>query len=126
MSGMSSAKGAKGGKPVQEAEPQPLTADQIVAASDQHRILGGPDADPEHHLAVVFDQAMAELPLNDSLVVVVQTMLSNGIGSQSQRPLAIVVVGGMLATLLLMNLAPVLYSFYGKRTPPAGAGDMGH
>jgi heavy metal efflux system protein len=52
--------------------------------------------------------------------------VSTRIGSQSQRPLAIVVVGGMLATLLLMNLAPVLYSFYGKRTPPAGAGDMGH
>jgi cobalt-zinc-cadmium resistance protein CzcA len=52
--------------------------------------------------------------------------LSTKIGSQSQRPLAIVVVGGMLLTLVLMNLVPVLYSFYGKRTPPAGAGDLGH
>jgi cobalt-zinc-cadmium resistance protein CzcA len=52
--------------------------------------------------------------------------ISTKIGSQSQRPLAIVVVGGMLMTLLLMNLVPVLYSFYGKRTPPAGAGNMGH
>ncbi|HTK76232.1 MAG TPA: efflux RND transporter permease subunit, partial [Gemmataceae bacterium] len=52
--------------------------------------------------------------------------LSTKIGSQSQRPLAIVVVGGMLFTLVLMNLVPVLYSFYGQRTPPAGAGDMGH
>jgi len=52
--------------------------------------------------------------------------LSTRIGSQSQRPLAIVVVGGMLATLLLMNLAPILYSFYGKRTPPAGAGNVAH
>jgi cobalt-zinc-cadmium resistance protein CzcA len=52
--------------------------------------------------------------------------LSTKIGSQSQRPLAIVVVGGMLFTLVLMNLVPVLYSFYGKRTPPAGAGDIGH
>jgi cobalt-zinc-cadmium resistance protein CzcA len=51
---------------------------------------------------------------------------STGIGSQSQRPLAIVVVGGMLATLLLMNLVPVLYSLYGSRTPPAGAGGVGH
>lgn len=51
---------------------------------------------------------------------------STAIGSQSQRPLAIVVVGGMLATLLLMNLVPVLYSFYGQRVPPAGAGGMGH
>jgi cobalt-zinc-cadmium resistance protein CzcA len=52
--------------------------------------------------------------------------LSTKIGSESQRPLAIVVVGGMLMTLLLMNLIPVLYSFYGSRTPPAGAGDMAH
>jgi cobalt-zinc-cadmium resistance protein CzcA len=51
---------------------------------------------------------------------------STAIGSQSQRPLAIVVVGGMLMTLVLMNLVPVLYSFYGNREPPAGAGDMDH
>jgi heavy metal efflux system protein len=52
--------------------------------------------------------------------------LSTRIGSQSQRPLAIVVVGGMLATLLLMNFIPLLYSFYGHRTPPAEAGDVAH
>ena len=34
--------------------------------------------------------------------------------------------GQMLATLLLMNLVPVLYSFYGHRTPPEGAGSMAH
>jgi cobalt-zinc-cadmium resistance protein CzcA len=52
--------------------------------------------------------------------------LSTKIGAQSQRPLAIVVVGGMLMTLVLMNLVPVLYSFYGRRQPPAAAGDLGH
>jgi cobalt-zinc-cadmium resistance protein CzcA len=52
--------------------------------------------------------------------------LSTRIRSQSQRPLAIVVVGGMLGTLIVMNLVPVLYSFYGQRQPPAGAGDMAH
>jgi cobalt-zinc-cadmium resistance protein CzcA len=51
---------------------------------------------------------------------------STRIGSQSQRPLAIVVVGGMVMTLILLNLLPVLYSFYGKREPPAGAGGMAH
>jgi cobalt-zinc-cadmium resistance protein CzcA len=46
-----------------------------------------------------------------------------GIGSQTQRPLAIVVVGGMITTLFLTRyLMPVLYSFYGKRQPPASAG----
>jgi heavy metal efflux system protein len=52
--------------------------------------------------------------------------LSTRIGSQSQRPLAIVVVGGMLMTLLLTNLVPLLYSFYGHREPPAGSGGVGH
>jgi cobalt-zinc-cadmium resistance protein CzcA len=52
--------------------------------------------------------------------------LSTRIGSQSQRPLAIVVVGGMLMTLLLTNLVPLLYSFYGHREPPAGSGGLGH
>ena len=52
--------------------------------------------------------------------------LSTRIGSQSQRPLAIVVVGGMIMTLVLMNLVPVLYSFYGHREPTADAGKMAH
>jgi heavy metal efflux system protein len=52
--------------------------------------------------------------------------LSTRIGSQSQRPLAIVVVGGMITTLLLTNLVPLLYSFYGKRVPPADTAGIGH
>src|SRR5205814_3429891 len=52
--------------------------------------------------------------------------ISTGIGSQSQRPLAIVVVGGMIMTLFLTNLVPVLYSFYGHREPPEGADAMAH
>jgi cobalt-zinc-cadmium resistance protein CzcA len=53
--------------------------------------------------------------------------LSTKIGAQTQRPLAIVVVGGMLTTLFLTRyLMPVLYSFYGNREPPAGAGDLEH
>jgi cobalt-zinc-cadmium resistance protein CzcA len=53
--------------------------------------------------------------------------LSTRIGSQTQRPLAIVVVGGMITTLFLTRyLMPVLYSFYGHREPPAGTGEMAH
>ena len=52
--------------------------------------------------------------------------VSTQIGSQSQRPLAIVVVGGMLMTLFLFNLVPMLYSFYGHRSPPAGASHYEH
>ncbi len=47
--------------------------------------------------------------------------LATKIGSQSQRPLAIVVVGGMLMTIVLFNLVPLLYSFYGNREPPRNA-----
>lgn len=53
--------------------------------------------------------------------------LSTAIGSQTQRPLAIVVVGGMITTLFLTRyLMPLLYSFYGHREPPAGASSMAH
>jgi cobalt-zinc-cadmium resistance protein CzcA len=53
--------------------------------------------------------------------------LSTRIGSQAQRPLAIVVVGGMLTTLFLMRyLMPVLYSFYGHREPPGDDGGLAH
>ncbi len=52
--------------------------------------------------------------------------LSTRIGAQTQRPLAIVVVGGMITTLFLTRyLMPLLYSFYGHREPPAGGG-MAH
>jgi cobalt-zinc-cadmium resistance protein CzcA len=53
--------------------------------------------------------------------------LSTKIGSQTQRPLAIVVVGGMITTLFLTRyLMPVLYSFYGNREPPEGSGSLAH
>ena len=53
--------------------------------------------------------------------------VSTKIGGQTAQPLAIVVVGGMTATLFLTRyLMPVLYSFYGHREPPAGSGSMAH
>lgn len=52
--------------------------------------------------------------------------VSTKMGSESQKPLAVVVVGGMAFTIVALNLVPVLYSFYGRRTPPAGAGEMAH
>ncbi len=49
------------------------------------------------------------------------------IGSQTQRPLAIVVVGGMITTLFLTRyLMPVLYSFYGHREVSPDAGGLAH
>ncbi|HEY7330065.1 MAG TPA: efflux RND transporter permease subunit [Gemmataceae bacterium] len=53
--------------------------------------------------------------------------VSTRIGAQTQRPLAIVVVGGMVTTLFLTRyLMPVLYSFYGHREPPSGGGRLAH
>ena len=52
---------------------------------------------------------------------------STRIGAQTQRPLAIVVVGGMITTLFLTRyLMPLLYSFYGHRAPAKGAGSLAH
>ncbi len=49
------------------------------------------------------------------------------IGSQTQQPLAIVVVGGMMMTLFLDRyLMPVLYTFYGHREPPADTAGLAH
>jgi cobalt-zinc-cadmium resistance protein CzcA len=53
--------------------------------------------------------------------------LSTRIGAQTQRPLAIVVVGGMLATLFLTRyLMPILYSFYGHREPNEASSSLVH
>jgi cobalt-zinc-cadmium resistance protein CzcA len=51
---------------------------------------------------------------------------STKMGSESQKPLAVVVVGGMLFTILALVLVPMLYSFYGDRTAPLGASDLSH
>ncbi len=49
------------------------------------------------------------------------------VGAQTQKPLAIVVVGSMIATLFLTRyLTPVLYSYYGQREPHESAGDLAH
>jgi heavy metal efflux system protein len=47
--------------------------------------------------------------------------LSHDIGSETQRPLAIVVIGGLItATLLTLVVLPVLYaSWFTKNTAPA-------
>jgi cobalt-zinc-cadmium resistance protein CzcA len=45
--------------------------------------------------------------------------LATGIGSQVQRPLALVVVGGiLLAPVLILIVLPVLLDLFSKRVPP--------
>ncbi|MBX9655953.1 efflux RND transporter permease subunit [bacterium] len=68
-------------------------------------------------------------PLNMTRLTAILGLLpaafSTAIGAQSQRPLAIVVVGGMLMSLIMFNLVPVLYSYYGMREPKHTM-SMGH
>jgi cobalt-zinc-cadmium resistance protein CzcA len=53
--------------------------------------------------------------------------MSTAIGAQTQRPLAIVVVGGMAMTLFLDRyMMPALYSLYGHRAPIEGTQSMAH
>ena len=50
--------------------------------------------------------------------------LSTGVGAQVQRPLALVVVGGiLLAPILILIVLPVLIDIFSRRTAPAGHGD---
>jgi cobalt-zinc-cadmium resistance protein CzcA len=76
-----------------------------------------------HHAA--FDAALARLRpvLMTALVAAlgfVPMMLAHGIGAEVQRPLATVVVGGLVtSTLLTLVILPTLYPFLSKRRPPA-------
>jgi cobalt-zinc-cadmium resistance protein CzcA len=53
-----------------------------------------------------------------AILGLVPMLLSSGVGAETQRPLATVVVGGLLtSTLLTLVLLPVMYEWIeGKRT----------
>ncbi len=56
----------------------------------------------------------------------VPMMLATAVGAEVQRPLATVVVGGIVSSLLLTLLAfPALYSLAGRRTPSTGTAPTG-
>jgi len=97
----------------------------MVSAFNHHRSQGTP-------LHEALQRAVGQLvrPVTMTALAAIfgllPAALSTRIGSQSQRPLAIAVVGGMVMTLLLANLVPYLYSFYGKREPKHASGGMAH
>jgi cobalt-zinc-cadmium resistance protein CzcA len=97
----------------------------LVSSFNQQRSLGIP---LRQALIVGMERRIRPLAMTTltAILGLLPAALSTRIGAQSQRPLAIVVVGGMIATLLLTNLVPLLYSFYGAREPVAGAGGMDH
>jgi cobalt-zinc-cadmium resistance protein CzcA len=54
------------------------------------------------------------------IVIVFLPLLATGPGSEIQRPLAVVVIGGLISsTLLTLILLPILYRRFGVE--PAGA-----
>ena len=49
--------------------------------------------------------------------------LSHDIGSETQKPLAVVVIGGLIsATILTLIVLPTLYVIFERRTRPASGG----
>ena len=55
-----------------------------------------------------------------SSVGLIPLLLSTGIGSEVQRPLATVVVGGLVSsTLLTLVVLPALYRWFATRREPA-------
>jgi heavy metal efflux system protein len=57
-----------------------------------------------------------------AILGLVPMLLSSGVGAETQRPLATVVVGGLItSTLLTLVLLPVLYDWIEQRRRPGGA-----
>ena len=56
------------------------------------------------------------MPASVAILGLVPMLLSSGVGAETQRPLATVVVGGLLSsTLLTLILLPVLYEWIETR-----------
>jgi cobalt-zinc-cadmium resistance protein CzcA len=98
----------------------------LVSFFNQNRARGLPVREAILEGAAVRVRAVMMTDLT-AIFGLVPTALATRIGSQTQKPLAIVVIGGLVTTLAIARyLMPVLYSFYGHREPPAGASDMAH
>jgi cobalt-zinc-cadmium resistance protein CzcA len=98
----------------------------LVSFFNQYRAQGMPLREAILHGGEKRVRAMLMTDLT-AVFGLLPAAFSTRIGAQTQRPLAIVVVGGMITTLLVARyLMPVLYSFYGYREPPSGAGSMAH
>ena len=90
----------------------------IVLSTFNHRRAQGHDVEP----AIIGGMERCIRPLTmiplTAIFGMLPAALATKIGSETQRPLAIVIVGGMTMTLLLINLLPILYALYGHREPP--------
>jgi cobalt-zinc-cadmium resistance protein CzcA len=84
------------------------------------------DAGRERSVAITRACAVRMRPVMMTCIVacvgLLPAALSTGIGSQVQKPLAVVVVGGsFLAPLLILLVMPVLIDLFSRRRAPAGA-----
>ena len=62
-----------------------------------------------------------------ALLGLVPLALSQGIGSEVQRPLAVVVIGGLVSsTFLTLVVLPILYQWSEERVPIRGAARKEH
>ena len=88
----------------------------VMVSSINQRVEGGKSMRES-----VFDGALSRLrpvlmTAITSALGLIPLLLSNGIGSEIQKPLATVVVGGLVsATLLTLFVVPVLYETFSKR-----------
>jgi cobalt-zinc-cadmium resistance protein CzcA len=98
----------------------------LVSFFNQNRAHGMPVREAILNGAAVRVRAVMMTDLT-AIFGLVPTALATRIGSQTQKPLAIVVIGGLVTTLAIARyLMPVLYSFYGHREPPTGTSSMAH
>lgn len=89
----------------------------LVAGLNSRRLHGVPLLQAIREAVERAARPLTMIPLT-AILGMAPAAIATKIGSQTQKPLAIVVVGGMAITLVFLNLIPVLYSFYGDRTPP--------
>jgi len=95
----------------------------VLVSFARHREEAGDD-----HVTAIRHAAEVRLPpvLMTALVAslgFIPTALSTAPGSEVQRPLAIVVIGGLVtATLLTLLVLPVVYAYFGRPPPSAGRG----
>jgi cobalt-zinc-cadmium resistance protein CzcA len=98
----------------------------LVSYFNAHRAEGMP---LEEAILKGAEKRMRPMMMTDLTAIfgLLPAALSTRIGSQTQKPLAIVVIGGMITVLLLTRyLMPVLYTFYGHREPPRAARGLAH
>ena len=100
----------------------------ILIIHGYHRVVGSGVA-PEEAMFEAVDQQMRPILMMtlSACIGLLPAALSTGIGSQVQRPLATVIVGGMLiGPILLLLVVPALQSYFLEREahPAPGPGSQ--